>query len=116
MGSLAFSAQYLQRPVPLEGNLIKRGWIQWYENVPNRGSGDQIVQSWDVASTTGSTNDWSVCSTWLIVKRDYYLLDVWRGRVEFPELKRKLIALAGEHKPSHILIEQSGPGLLHSGV
>jgi hypothetical protein len=24
MGSLAFSAQYLQRPVPLEGNLVKR--------------------------------------------------------------------------------------------
>ena len=31
MGSLRFSAQYLQRPVPLEGNLIKRDWFKWYE-------------------------------------------------------------------------------------
>ena len=78
---------------------------------PTRGAGAQIVQSWDVASTTGETNDWSVCTTWLMVKRNYYLLDVWRGRLEFPHLKHKLIALAREHKPNRILIEQAGPGL-----
>ena len=111
MGSLAFSAQYLQRPVPLEGNLIKRDWIKWYETPPSRIGGAQIVQSWDVASTTGETNDYSVCTTWLVMKRNYYLLDVWRGRLEFPRLKQKLIALAHEHKPNRILIEQAGPGL-----
>ena len=111
MGSLAFSAQYLQRPVPLEGNLVRRAWIKWYETVPARETGAQIVQSWDVASTTGETSDWSVCTTWLKVKRNYYLLDVWRGRFEFPDLKRKLIALAREYKPRRILIEQTGPGL-----
>jgi predicted phage terminase large subunit-like protein len=111
MGSLTFSAQYQQRPIPLEGNLVKRGWIKWYEHAPNRDSGAQVVQSWDVASTTGSTNDWSVCTTWLVVKRNYYLLNVWRGRLEFPQLKRKLIDLAIEHKPNTILIEQAGPGL-----
>ena len=111
MGSLAFSAQYLQRPVPLEGNLIKRDWIKWYDTAPNRGPGAQIVQSWDVASTTAETSDWSVCTTWLMMKRNYYLLDVWRGRLEFPHLKRKLIALAGEYAPRSILIEQAGPGL-----
>jgi hypothetical protein len=111
MGSLTFSAQYLQRPVPLEGNLVKRDWIKWYENAPSRDGGAQVVQSWDVASTTGETNDWSVCTTWLVVKRNYYLLDVWRGRLQFPHLKQKLIALAGEHRPNRILIEQAGPGL-----
>jgi predicted phage terminase large subunit-like protein len=111
MGSLSFSAQYLQRPIPLEGNLVKRAWIKWYENAPNRDPGVQVVQSWDVASTTGSTNDWSVCTTWLVVKRNYYLLNVWRGRLEFPPLKRKLIDLAIEHKPNTVLIEEAGPGL-----
>jgi predicted phage terminase large subunit-like protein len=111
MGSLAFSAQYLQRPVPTEGNLIKRRWLQYYEHAPARGNGVEIIQSWDVASTTGETNDWSVCTTWLRAKRMYYLLDVWRGRLEFPQLKRKLIALAQEHRPRRILIEQAGPGL-----
>ena len=57
MGSLTFSAQYLQRPVPLEGNLVKRDWIQWFDTAPSRDGGAQVVQSWDVASTTGETND-----------------------------------------------------------
>jgi len=111
MGSLTFSAQYLQRPVPLEGNLIKRSWLQFYENVPERSPGAEIVQSWDVASTTADTSDWSVCTTWLKVKRNYYLIDVWRGRLEFPHLRRKLIVLARDHTPRRILIEQAGPGL-----
>jgi predicted phage terminase large subunit-like protein len=111
MGSLTFSAQYLQRPVPIEGNLIKRAWIKRYESAPTREVGTQVVQSWDVASTTGESRDWSVCTTWLKVKRSYYLLDVWRGRLEFPHLRHKLIALAREHAPNRILIEQVGPGL-----
>ena len=111
MGSLRFSAQYLQRPVPLEGNLVKRDWIQWFDTAPSRGGGAQVVQSWDVASTTGETNDYSVCTTWLVVKRTYYLLDVWRGRLEFPHLKQKLIALALAHKPNRILDRAGGAWL-----
>ena len=36
MGSLRFSAQYQQRPVPAEGNLIKRAWIKNYDSTPIR--------------------------------------------------------------------------------
>jgi predicted phage terminase large subunit-like protein len=111
MGSLAFSAQYLQRPVPAEGNLVKRDWIRFFERTPDRGPGTRIVQSWDVASTTGENSDWSVCTTWAIRKRQYYLIDVWRGRLEFPQLRRKLIDLAHQHRPNRILIEKTGPGL-----
>jgi predicted phage terminase large subunit-like protein len=46
-----------------------------------------------------------------MIKRNYYLLDVWRGRLEFPHLKRKLIELARDHSANRILIEQAGPGL-----
>ena len=111
MGSLAFAAQYLQRPVPPDGNLIKRDWIRWYDIAPPRGVGVQVVQSWDVASTTANTGDWSVCTTWLMAKRMYYLIDVWRGRLEFPQLRHKVIELAHNHKPNRVLIEQAGPGL-----
>jgi predicted phage terminase large subunit-like protein len=111
MGSLTFAAQYQQRPVPIEGNLVKREWIQWYETAPNRETGVQVIQSWDVASTTGDRNDWSVCTTWSVVKRDYFLLDVWRERLEFPRLRRRLQDLASSYKPNRILIEEAGPGL-----
>jgi hypothetical protein len=88
MGSVAFSAQYLQRPVPLEGNLLKRAWLRWYDEAPMQTVGAEVIQSWDIASTTSETNDWSVCTTWLRIQRDYYLLSVWRGRLEFPSLRR----------------------------
>jgi predicted phage terminase large subunit-like protein len=111
MGSLAFAAQYQQRPVPVEGNLVKRDWILRYETAPNREPGVRVIQSWDVASTTGDTNDWSVCTTWAAARRNYFLLDVWRGRLEFPRLKQKLIDLALDYRPHTILIERAGPGL-----
>jgi predicted phage terminase large subunit-like protein len=43
-------------------------------------------------------------------KRDYYLLDVWRRRCKFPEVRKRLINLAKEFKPVSILIERAGPG------
>ena len=111
MGSIAFSTQYQQTPIPLEGNIIRREWFKTYENKPVKGPGVQIIQSWDIATATGVTNDYSVCTTWAKVKRDYYLLHVWRGRLEFPKLRRKVLELAQTHNPNSLLIEKAGPGL-----
>ena len=111
MGSMAFSAQYLQRPMPLEGNLVRREWIRWCGAPPEKEPGAEIVQSWDVASTTAATSDWSVCTTWLAHKRRYHLLHVWRDRVEFPALRSAVVQLAREYKANRILIEKAGPGL-----
>jgi len=112
MGSVRFSAQYQQRPVPAEGNLIRREWIQFYDVEPPRSKpGVEVVQSWDLASTTAERSDWSVCTTWLIDKRSYYLVDVWRGKLAFPYLRRKLVELARHHNANSLLIEKAGPGL-----
>ena len=80
IGSLMFSAQYQQRPIPLEGNLIRRDWFRYYDALPALRN-KRIVQSWDVAMMTGDTNDYSVCTTWLMIKGDYYLIDVFRARL-----------------------------------
>jgi predicted phage terminase large subunit-like protein len=110
MGSFKFSAQYLQRPLPAEGNLVKRAWIKSYETLPSARP-LRIIQSWDVASAIGETNDYSVCTTWQVVKRDYYLVDVWRGKLEFPYLKSCLASMAHKFSANTILIEETGPGL-----
>ncbi len=81
IGSLQFSAQYQQNPVPPEGNLIKRDWLRACDAAPLPGRGIKVVQSWDIATTTDERNDWSVCTTWAVKRKDYHLLDVWRGRV-----------------------------------
>jgi predicted phage terminase large subunit-like protein len=111
LGSLAFSAQYQQRPVPIEGNLIKREWFHSYDELPTVSPGTRIVQSWDVAGTVTARSDFSVCTTWAICRKDFYLLDAWRGRLEYPDLKRKVIALQREHDAVTVLIEKSDLGL-----
>jgi predicted phage terminase large subunit-like protein len=110
IGSLKFSAQYQQRPVPLEGNLVRRDWFRYYDALPHD-SARRIVQSWDIAMMTGDTNDYSVCSTWQMIKADYYLLDVFRARLQYPDLRRKLASLAAKCDAGTILIEDAGPGM-----
>ena len=110
LGSLAFSAQYQQRPTPVEGNLVKREWFRWYDKVPE-GDGVRIVQSWDIAGTIGEGRDYSVCTTWVVKRKDYYLVDLWRGRIEIPTLRRKIVALQKEYNAPRVLIEGTGIGL-----
>jgi predicted phage terminase large subunit-like protein len=111
VGSLLFSAQYQQRPVPVEGNLMRRSWFKTYDTLPASSSGTKIVQSWDVAMITGGQNDYSACTTWLTHGHDAYLIHVYRGRLEYPDLRRKVIALATEYRATTVLIENAGPGM-----
>ena len=110
MGSLAFSAAYQQTPLPLEGNLCRREWFQFYERLPELSPGDKIVQSWDIATSLSVANDWSVCTTWMIHGNDYYLISVFRARLEYPAPRRKVIELAGQNYANTVLIEDIGPG------
>ena len=61
--------------------------------------------------TTGSRNDYSVCTTWCVSRQDAYLLHVYRDRLEYPNLRRKVIALATEFAAKTVLIEDAGPGM-----
>jgi predicted phage terminase large subunit-like protein len=110
-GSQKFSAQYLQQPVPEGGNAIKREWFRQFEQGPLQQPGDRLVQSWDVAAAIGENNDYSVCTTWLKKKADYYLLNVFRGRLAYPDLRHKIRTLAQEFGADTILIEKAGFGL-----
>jgi predicted phage terminase large subunit-like protein len=51
-----------------------------------------------------------VCSTWGVLEKGYYLLGLWRGRVDFPELKRLVGSLGREWNPSAILVEDAASG------
>jgi predicted phage terminase large subunit-like protein len=60
---------------------------------------------------TGAHNDYSVCTSWVMDKNDFYLIDVFRGRLGYPQLRRKIIDLAARHHASQVLIENVGPGM-----
>lgn len=110
MGSFVFQAQYQQCPVPADGEIIKWGWFRRYRDRPSRQRGDLIVQSWDTASKAGERHDYSVCTTWLMRDREYFLLDVFRERLEYPQLKQAVIGQALRYWANRILIEDSGVG------
>lgn len=117
MGELAFACQYQQRPAPLVGNLIHKDWIHYYNELPDKM--DRIFLSWDTASKVSANNAFSACSVIGIKNQKLYLLQIYRERLEFPALCRKIAELHEEYKtkyPSALittLIEDasSGPSL-----
>ena len=42
--------------------------------------------------------------------RNYYLLDVFRKRLEYPDLRRAILSLAATHTATTVLIEDAGTG------
>lgn len=109
LGSDLFAAQYQQSPVPPGGALIKRAWVRRYTALPPR-SASRVFQSWDTASKDGPQNDWSACTTWFVYENRYYLVDVLRGRFDYPTLRARAIDHAQAHRPDKVLIEDAGVG------
>jgi len=108
VGSAAWAALYQQRPAAAEGAIFRRDWIRTYHDLPS--SFQKIVQSCDTAFKTGAENDYSVITTWGVTEYGYSLLSLWRGRVDFPELKRQVAIQAEQWKPHVILIEDKASG------
>jgi len=111
LGSYVYTAQYQQRPAPREGGIVKWDWFKTYETAPLQGEQDEIVQSWDTASCAGELNDYSVCTTWFVRRPQAYMLDLWRGRLEYPDLQRKIRSMAVQMNAKRVLVEQAGSGL-----
>jgi len=110
LGSDTFNAQYQQQPMPPGGAMIKRRWISRYRDPPPLTDKVRILQSWDTAVKGGSENDWSVCTTWMVIRPNFYLIDVHRGRYDYPDLRQRALLLAKRFKPDRILIEDAGTG------
>ncbi len=107
IGSRAFESLYQGNPTIAEGQIIRREWWKYYKEAPNF---IRTIHSWDTAFKDKSQNDYSVCTVWGEAQNGYYLLGVWRAKVEFPELKRAVIALNGRDKPSVVIVEDKASG------
>ena len=106
-----FYSQFQQQPIAGGNAIFRKEWFNYYDNLPDL---DRIVQSWDTAFKKGAMNDYSVCSTWGIVNTQfgdkYYLIDIFRGRIDYPELKKKFIELQSKYNPYQILVEDKASG------
>jgi predicted phage terminase large subunit-like protein len=115
MGTIAFSAQYQQSPIPPGGTIIKRKWLATYDNV-NPQPGDHVDMSWDIALSEAETGDYSACVVLLNRKEVFYILEVVRGRFPFETLKQKVMEVKRRYGSSTLLIEDSpiSRGLIQS--
>lgn len=110
MGEYNFSSQYQQNPIPPGGALVKTAWLKRYEPGEQPARFTAILQSWDTANKSADLNDFSVCTTWGVKDQKFYLLDVFRKRLNYPDLKRAVKDLAGRYKATTILIEDKASG------
>jgi predicted phage terminase large subunit-like protein len=90
-----------------EGALFKREWFQPFMVPP---AFEQVVISLDTAFKTGTENDFSVATVWGVTRTGFYLVDLWRSKVEFFQLKECVLQLAGKWSPSAVLIEDKASG------
>ena len=115
MGSMDFAAQYQQTPVPEGGNFIKRNWFPAYDDPPIPKPTDRTIVSWDTALSAKDLSSYSVGVVLQARGESVYVLDVFRDRLEYPELKRKVVEF--HHRWSlytnnyALLIEKMGSGM-----
>jgi len=100
-------ALYQQRPTKEEGTTFKVEWWQYYKELPPL---DRIAQYWDTAYKTKATSDYNVCLTLGKHKNGICALDLWRGKLEFPELLRMFVAQNQLHTPNIIKVEDAASG------
>ena len=101
MSEFDFAGQYQQRPVPLEGGIVKRGWLKYYNDLPKIWS---VVISWDTAAKAGSNNAYSACSVFGVCNGDkpgkynrkMVLLETHRMKLETPALVKFIEAFPEE--------------------
>lgn len=108
LGSQAFAAQYMQQPVPQQGGMFRPQWFRRYRQLP---LGERVVHSWDTAIKNGEQHDYSVCTQWRVDgEGNAYLVQVERGKWEYPELKRRLLEVTAQGRPDAILLEDKASG------
>jgi predicted phage terminase large subunit-like protein len=110
IGEYNFLSQYQQNPSPPGGALVKTAWLRFYEPGEQPAKFSRIVQSWDTANKATDLSDYSVCTTWGVDYKHYYILDVFRQKLNYPDLKRAVIEHAKKHKARTIVIEDKASG------
>jgi len=111
-------AQYQQDPTSEVSAIVKREWWQlWEKEDPPHC--DFIIQSWDTAFLKSERADYSACTTWGVFYQDddtgrpqanIILLNAFKKRMEFPELKMIAKEEFDEWEPDSLIVEAKAAG------
>ncbi len=106
LGTPIFNDQYLCDPSGLVGKLLKLEWLEPYYNPPIPGD-LEIVQGIDLAISEKETADYTAIVTvgYSPAVQKIYVLDIWRGQVDFPTQIKTIVSKAADYHPKAIVIE-----------
>ena len=115
MDTRYWSSQYLQNPTAEGAQLIKKEWWQhWDEERPPQC--EYTIMSLDAAQESHNRADYNAITIWGIFfnektnQNNIILLNAWKERMEFPELKRRMIQEYKEWEPDTFLVEKKSNG------
>jgi predicted phage terminase large subunit-like protein len=115
MDSRYWQSQYMQNPTSEEGAIIKREWWNiWEEEKPP--DCDFTIMSLDAAQETNNRADYNALTTWGVFTneetgvKNIILLNSIKERLEFPELKKLVLAEYKEWEPDTFIVEKKSNG------
>ena len=111
-----WQAQYQQQPTSEANAIVKREWWQpWTEKNPP--APDFILMTLDTAFEKKTSADYSAIVVFGVWTNDsdggqpnLMLLEAWRERLEFPDLKERVLEFYKEWEPDSIIIEKKASG------
>lgn len=111
-------AQYQQEPTSDVSAIVKREWWRvWDKDNPPFCS--YTIQSWDTAFLKSERADYSACTTWGVFEHpddtgknqsNIILLNAFKERMEFPELKERAFEEYKYWNPDSMIIEAKAAG------
>ena len=128
-------AQYQQDPTSEVSAIVKRDWWRCWEK-EDPPACDFVLMSWDTAFEKNNRADYSACTVWGVFyqagapaveieneteeqrvklqqglpQANIILLNAYRDRLEFPELKRVVMEEYKEWEPDSVIIEKKASG------
>ena len=111
-------AQYMQQPTSDVSAIVKREWWRiWEHDSPPQC--EFLIQSWDTAFLKTQRSDYSACTTWGVFyhpddrgvdQANIILLNAFKARMEFPELKQRAFEEWKEWEPDAMIVEAKAAG------
>lgn len=114
MAPYLWNAQYMQNPTGEAGALIKREWWKdWEKEDPPKC--EYVIMALDAAQEAHTRADYNACQVWGVFydereKANIIMLNAWKKRMEYPELKKAMLDAYAEWEPDTLLIEKKSSG------
>jgi len=108
-------AQYQQNPVSEGSAIVKREWWKkWVKDEPPKC--EFTITAWDTAFEKTNRADYSACTSWGVFFNEeaqaYHIivLNSFKERLEFPELKKRALDNYNEWEPDSLIVEKKASG------